>query len=110
MTESDYYTTEPTGLYTLKIGENYYQPTKLAKVDKKGTVTLSGVGTVYVWVYDAVTGAYDYAKLYITAEPTKFTLAKNAKVKVGIAAFVLGIMLHIMMRQTRKFPGMSKQH
>ena len=34
---------------------------------------------MYVWVYDAVTGAYDYAKLYITAEPTKFTLAKNAK-------------------------------
>lgn len=104
VTESDYYTTEPTGLYTLKIGENYYQPTKLAKVDKKGTVTLSGVGTVYVWVYDAVTGAYDYAKLYITAEPTKFTLAKNAKVKVG-SSIRLGDYATYYDEANKKVPG-----
>lgn len=104
VTESDYYTTEPTGLYTLKIGENYYQPTKLAKVDKKGTVTLSGVGTVYVWVYDAVTGASDYAKLYITAEPTKFTLAKNAKVKVG-SSIRLGDYATYYDEANKKVPG-----
>lgn len=104
VTESDYYTTEPTGLYTLKIGENYYQPTKLAKVDKKGTVTLSGVGTVCVWVYDAVTGASDYAKLYITAEPKKFTLAKNAKVKVG-SSIRLGDYATYYDEANKKVPG-----
>ncbi|MDE6363574.1 MAG: Ig-like domain-containing protein, partial [Lachnospiraceae bacterium] len=101
------YATEPTGLYTLKIGEKYYRPTTLAKVDKKGTVTLNGVGTVYVWVYDAVTDKYDNAKLYITAEPTKFTLAKSAKVKVG-ASICLGDYATYYDEANKKVPGNVK--
>ena len=87
VTSGTYYYDEPTGYYTLKIsdkdGDRYYYPSPIAKVDKKGALTLSGVGYVYLWVVDSVTGESACVCLHVTATATKMTLAKSAKVRVG---------------------------
>lgn len=72
-----------TDYYTVKIGNRYYAPSSVAKIDKKGNVTLTGKGWVYIVVYDAVTDQYGYGTLNVTADATKMTVAKNAKVRVG---------------------------
>ncbi|MDE7185323.1 MAG: Ig-like domain-containing protein [Lachnospiraceae bacterium] len=79
------YRLEAGGSYTVKIGNRFYTPSNVAKIDKKGNITLTGKGKVDVVVYDAITNQYGYGHLYITAEATKMTIAKSAKVRVGEA-------------------------
>lgn len=79
----EYYEDKAVGSYTVKIGNRYYAPSSVAKIDKKGNVTLTGKGWVDIVVYDAVTDQYGYGTLYVTADATKMTVAKNAKVRVG---------------------------
>ena len=79
------YTYEPENWYTLKIKDKYYQPSNIAKVDNKGNVTLTGKGWVDLVVFDSVTGKIGGGRLYITAQATKMTVAKSAKIRVGEA-------------------------
>lgn len=68
--------------YTLVSGNKYFKPTTLATINKTGKITLKGVGSVYIYVYDSETGLSDWVELYITAAVSKIT-AKNIKLKVG---------------------------
>lgn len=95
--------------YTMRIGDKYYRPSNIAKIDKKGNLTLKGVGRVYLLVCDSVSGIdssrhwdwdnedtenvdnslevnqdgwYKDYTIEITAAVSKFT-AKNATLKVG---------------------------
>lgn len=43
-----------TSYYTKKIGDLWYAPSKIASIDKNGKLTLKGVGTIYIYVYDSV--------------------------------------------------------
>lgn len=74
---------EPDSWHTLKIQDEYYHPSNIAKVDKKGNVTLTGEGWVDIFVYDSVTGVIGGGRLYISADVTKMTVAKKANVRVG---------------------------
>lgn len=40
--------------YKTLIGNEYYRPSTIAKIDKKGKLTLKGVGVVYIIAYDSV--------------------------------------------------------
>lgn len=40
--------------YKTLIGDRYYKPSSIAKIDKKGKLTLKGVGIVYIVAYDSV--------------------------------------------------------
>lgn len=79
----DSYRDEPDSWYTLKIQDRYYHPSNIAKVDKKGNVTLTGEGWVDLVVYDSVTGRIGGGRLYISATATKMTVAKKANIRVG---------------------------
>ncbi len=79
----DYYEDKAVDSYTVKIGNRYYAPSSVAKIDKKGNVTLTGKGWVDIVVYDAVTDKYGYGTLYVTADATKMTVPKSVKVRVG---------------------------
>lgn len=79
----DYYEDKAVDSYTVKIGNRYYAPSSVAKIDKKGNVTLTGKGWVDIVVYDAVTDQYGYGTLYVTADATKMTVPKSVKVRVG---------------------------
>ncbi len=58
--ESPYgYTKEQIAQYKLDgyktlIGDRYYRPSTIAKIDKKGKLTLKGIGIVYIIAYDSV--------------------------------------------------------
>lgn len=99
------YAAKQNGVYTLKIGSRYYQPTTLASVDKKGNITLKGVGTVYVWVYDAVMEQWAWVRLTITADANKWTLPKSAKVKVGSSIQLES--LATFYQDKKKLPGFT---
>ena len=79
----DYHEDKAVDSYTVKIGNRYYAPSSVAKIDKKGNVTLTGKGWVDIVVYDAVTDQYGYGTLYVTADATKMTVPKSVKVRVG---------------------------
>lgn len=79
------WTPEANGYNTVKIGNRFYQPSSVAKIDKKGNLTLTGEGWAHIVVYDAITNQYGYGHLYVTATATKMTIAKSAKVRVGEA-------------------------
>ena len=79
------WTSEADNYHTVKIGNRFYEPSSVAKIDKKGTITLTGKGRVDIVVYDAITNRYGYGELFITAAATKMTIAKSAKVRVGEA-------------------------
>lgn len=57
--------------------------TDIAKIDKKGKLTLTGVGIVYVLVVDTVSENYDVLPFIITATADRMEIAKSAKLKVG---------------------------
>lgn len=93
--------------YKTLIGDKYYIPSSIAKIDKNGKLTLKGIGFVYIIAYDSVSGAstlvsngyyggdgrevsrgdYDYYALHITSEVDKIT-AKPITLKVGSSAIV----------------------
>ncbi|MDE7130188.1 MAG: Ig-like domain-containing protein [Lachnospiraceae bacterium] len=67
----------------LKIGGYVFRPTsKIASIDKKGNISLKGVGLVYVLVYNAETQHIDVVELNIAADADSLT-GKNIKLKVG---------------------------
>ncbi len=67
----------------LRIGGYVFRPvSKIAAVDKKGNISLKGVGLVYVLAYNADTQHIAVASLNITADADGLT-GKNIKLKVG---------------------------
>ncbi len=71
------------GRYTLKIGERYYIPSTIAKIDKKGNIKLSGVGKVYIRAYDSLSKKWsDTEVLNVQAGISKVS-AKKITAKVG---------------------------
>lgn len=86
---NDWYTDEENGTQYSQLYLNAYKevlanttPSAIAKVDKKGTLTITGVGTVYVLVYDTNTGRSSVEGVTITAEADDMTM-KAPKAKVG---------------------------
>lgn len=92
--------------YKTLIGDEYYIPSSIAKIDKNGKLTLKGIGFVYIIAYDSVSGASTlvskgsyggdgrevtredgYYALHITSEIDKIT-AKSITLKVGSSAIV----------------------
>ena len=76
------YSNNKEGIYTQQIGDRYYQPSQIAKVDKKGNIKLSGVGGVVIVAYDSVSRVYGTYGLDVTSDVTRMT-AKTATLKVG---------------------------
>lgn len=68
--------------------------TDIAKIDKNGKLTLTGVGVVYVLVADAVTGCYDIVPFIITATADRMDIAKSVKLKVGQKADLFDLMTY----------------
>lgn len=67
----------------LKIGGYVFRPvSKIAAVDKKGNISLKGVGLVYVLAYNADTQHIAETRLNIMADADGLT-GKNIKLKVG---------------------------
>ena len=104
-------TSQPNVDNTLKIGNSYYNPSTIAKVDKKGNITLLGEGVVYIGVYDAVTGKCGFGELNITAKATKMTIAKNAKVRVGEAIRLEDYVTYFVGRKklTNYYPALRRE-
>lgn len=83
---------EKTDYYSLKIGDSYYSPaTTVAKIDKKGNIKFTGIGEVYIFVCDSISGACAYRKLKVTADVTSIK-AKNVTLKVGNSVDVYDIL------------------
>lgn len=79
---------EKTDSYTLKVGDRYYAPSNIAKVDKKGTVKLNGTGWVTIIVYDSISKVVsDPYRLYVTSPINKIT-AKKVTLKVAEPAYI----------------------
>lgn len=68
--------------YSVKIGNRFYSKSAIATVDKKGKVTLKGVGEVFIIAFDSYTGKYGFTKLTIES-PFDSMTAKSVKVAVG---------------------------
>ena len=77
-----------TGSYTVKIGDRYYAPSNIAKVDKKGNIKLNGAGWVYIIAYDSISKLQSEPyELYVSSPVTKIT-AKKITLKVGEPVYI----------------------
>lgn len=65
------------------LGPTWSAATDIAKIDKKGKLTLTGVGLVHVLVVDTQTQEYAIVPFIITATADRMEIAKSAKLKVG---------------------------
>lgn len=83
--ESDDYSYEKTKEYSLEILGRYYKPSKIAAVDKKGTIKLKGIGKVYFVAWDNISGCrFNWGWFNIISDVTKIS-AKKQTIKTGSA-------------------------
>ncbi|MCD8037645.1 MAG: hypothetical protein LUE96_00930 [Lachnospiraceae bacterium] len=75
------------------IGDKYYgTASSIAKVDKKGTIKLSGVGYVYIVAYDSISGEISEPyELYVSADIGKITAKKLTLAAGNYAAIYSGL-------------------
>lgn len=82
-----YPTTEPVGENKIKVGDGYYAKTNIAKIDKNGELTVSGVGYVQVVVYDSISKQLCTMDIAIKSNIDAIS-GKSAKVSVGESVYV----------------------
>lgn len=71
-----------SGKNTLKIGDGFYAPSKIAAVNANGIVTMKGIGSCEVVAYDAVSGVIAFQEIRITSSISSASI-KETKVNAG---------------------------